>query len=399
MIVETGATTAVFPSDERVREWLVAQGREGDFVELAADPGAEYDAARGDRPRRARAADREAAFARATSSRSPSSPAPKTVQVCVGSSVNSSYEDLARRRRPCCASETLSPDAPVDRDAGVAADPRHDRAQRRLPGPRRRRRAHARAGVRALHRGRPGAARRACLPSGRSTATSPGAAGRPATRCTSARPRPPPRPLCAARSPTRGRSASPPELAAGRPIRRSSDRQIVAPPPADRGAARRARPRGEHDPPPPRGRPVPDVIAGRVTIVVGDDVSTGDMAPDGAVGDEPLAEHRRMREVHVPPAGPRVPRPGARVGRRPDRRRPQLRPGLVARARRDRAALPRHPRRRRQELRAHPPAQPHLPGSPAARLRRTRRTTSAPIGAGRGGSRARAPRSPTEASR
>ena len=43
MIVETGATTAVFPSDERVREWLAAQGREHDWVALAADPGAEYD--------------------------------------------------------------------------------------------------------------------------------------------------------------------------------------------------------------------------------------------------------------------------------------------------------------------------------------------------------------------
>jgi aconitate hydratase len=36
--------------------------------------------------------------------------------------------------------------------------------------------------------------------------------------------------------------------------------------------------------PPPKGCPLPDAIEGRVTIVVEDDVSTGDMAPDGAIG-------------------------------------------------------------------------------------------------------------------
>ncbi len=42
--------------------------------------------------------------------------------------------------------------------------------------------------------------------------------------------------------------------------------------------------RGESIVAPPRGRPVPDAIEGRVAIVVGDDISTGDMAPDGAIG-------------------------------------------------------------------------------------------------------------------
>ncbi len=42
--------------------------------------------------------------------------------------------------------------------------------------------------------------------------------------------------------------------------------------------------RGESIVAPPPGRPVPDAIEGRVTIVVGDDISTGDMAPDGAIG-------------------------------------------------------------------------------------------------------------------
>ncbi|OLE26999.1 MAG: aconitate hydratase [Catenulispora sp. 13_1_20CM_3_70_7] len=43
MGAELGATATVFPSDERVREFLRAEGRQEDFVELAADPDAEYD--------------------------------------------------------------------------------------------------------------------------------------------------------------------------------------------------------------------------------------------------------------------------------------------------------------------------------------------------------------------
>ena len=43
MGAELGATTSVFPSDEVTRAFLKAQGREGDFRELGADPDAEYD--------------------------------------------------------------------------------------------------------------------------------------------------------------------------------------------------------------------------------------------------------------------------------------------------------------------------------------------------------------------
>ena len=40
MVMETGATTGIFPSDEQTRPWLAAQGREEEFVALAADAGA-----------------------------------------------------------------------------------------------------------------------------------------------------------------------------------------------------------------------------------------------------------------------------------------------------------------------------------------------------------------------
>jgi predicted aconitate hydratase len=43
MGAELGATCTVFPSDEAVREFLREQDREEDWIELVADPGAEYD--------------------------------------------------------------------------------------------------------------------------------------------------------------------------------------------------------------------------------------------------------------------------------------------------------------------------------------------------------------------
>ena len=43
MGAELGATSSVFPSDENTRAFLAAQGREGDWRPLSADPGAAYD--------------------------------------------------------------------------------------------------------------------------------------------------------------------------------------------------------------------------------------------------------------------------------------------------------------------------------------------------------------------
>ncbi|HZC84938.1 MAG TPA: aconitate hydratase, partial [Rubrobacter sp.] len=94
MITELGATAAVFPSGERVREWLAAQRREEDYARLAADPDAAYD-----EDEVIDLAELEPLIAKPTS---PGNVVPvreiagtETAQVCVGSSVNSSYEDLA----------------------------------------------------------------------------------------------------------------------------------------------------------------------------------------------------------------------------------------------------------------------------------------------------------------
>ncbi len=43
MGAECGVTTSVFPSDETTKEFLKAQGREKDWVEMTADPDAKYD--------------------------------------------------------------------------------------------------------------------------------------------------------------------------------------------------------------------------------------------------------------------------------------------------------------------------------------------------------------------
>ena len=43
MGAEMGATTSVFPADERVREFMRSQGRENEFVEILPDEGCDYD--------------------------------------------------------------------------------------------------------------------------------------------------------------------------------------------------------------------------------------------------------------------------------------------------------------------------------------------------------------------
>jgi len=59
------------------------------------------------------------------------------------------------------------------------------------------------------------------------------------------------------------------------------DRQIVQPPADGNGVELE---KGANIVPPPAPTPVPESVEGRVLIVVPDDVSTGDMAPDGVLG-------------------------------------------------------------------------------------------------------------------
>ena len=93
MGAECGVTTSVFPSDETTRQFLKAQGREQDWVEVKADEDAEYD----------RVIDLDLSEIVPLTAYPHSPGNIKTVkelegmavdQVCLGSCTNSSYKDL-----------------------------------------------------------------------------------------------------------------------------------------------------------------------------------------------------------------------------------------------------------------------------------------------------------------
>ncbi|MDQ4126991.1 MAG: aconitate hydratase, partial [Actinomycetota bacterium] len=280
MITELGATAAVFPSDERVREWLAAQRREADHVPLAADPDAHYE-----EDEVIDLSELEPLIAKPTS---PGNVVPvrevagtETVQVCVGSSVNSSYEDLATA-------------AAVLRENIV-----HPRVEMTVtPGSRQILDTISRTGVyqdfvaagaRMLE---PvcgpcigvGQAPSAGVPSvrtfNRNFPGRSGASGDQVYLCS---------PATAAATALKGEIADPRELG-DPPVVTSApanpaidDRQILDPPlPEEARSVEIVR--GPNIVPPPEGQPLPETLEGRITIVVEDDVSTGDMAPDGALG-------------------------------------------------------------------------------------------------------------------
>ena len=278
MVMETGATTGIFPSDERTRAWLGEQGREQHWLELAADPEAQYD--------EAETIDLDALEPLIALPSSPGNVVPvreavgeMTRQVCVGSSVNSSYEDLAIVAA-VLKGRTVAPEldltvTPGSRQildmivrSGVYAD-------------------LLAAGARILE-----PACGPCIGMGQAPAAGavsvrtfnrnfPGRSGTADDRvylCS---------PATAAATALRGEIADPrelgelPDLSPPPANPEIDDRQIVLPPGDGRSVELE---KGRNIVPPPPVPPLPDEIAGRVLIKVPDDVSTGDMAPDGALG-------------------------------------------------------------------------------------------------------------------
>jgi aconitate hydratase len=279
MVVETGATAGVFPSDEETRRWLAAQGRERDFRPLAADPGAGYDAVE--------RLDLSRLEPLVAVPHSPGDVVPvaevagtPVVQVCVGSSVNSSYEDLAtvaaalrgRQVHPGIQL-TVTPGSRQILDtigrSGVFQDllaagarllepicgPCIGIGQAPVAG---------RPSLRTFNRnfpGRSGTAEDAvylCSPSTAAASALSGVITDPRTVDWPAL-----------------RPAAPPDTTL-------HERQItgVLPGP-ERGRVEIER--GGNLVPPRRPGPPPGDLEGRVLIVVGDDISTGDMAPDGVI--------------------------------------------------------------------------------------------------------------------
>jgi aconitate hydratase len=94
MIAELGATAGVFPPDDNTRDWLKRQDRADDFVDVGPDDGAEYD----DRIE----IDLSELSPLVAKPHNPDNVVPveevagtEIAQVCIGSSVNSGYNDLA----------------------------------------------------------------------------------------------------------------------------------------------------------------------------------------------------------------------------------------------------------------------------------------------------------------
>jgi aconitate hydratase len=93
MGAEMGVTTSIFPSDEVTRRFLKAQGREKDWAELSADPGADYD--------RVIEVDLSTLEPLVAAPHSPGNvmklsavEGTRADQVCIGSCTNSSYRDM-----------------------------------------------------------------------------------------------------------------------------------------------------------------------------------------------------------------------------------------------------------------------------------------------------------------
>jgi aconitate hydratase len=279
MIAELGATGAVFPSDEQTRAWLEEQGRADDFVDLPSGGQGDYDEEE----------DIDLATLVPLVAR-PSSPGnvvpveevvgTKLAQVCIGSSVNSSYEDLA------LAGSVLRGTRISDELVSATATP----GSRQILDQITRSGTYVdllAAGVRMLEPAcGPCVGMGQAPPSGSASLRTfnrnfPGRSGTADDQvylCS---------PAVAAASMLSGVISDPRELAGvelpPRPEARPEvvQKHILEPAPLEEAAGIEI-PRGPNIKPPPAQKPLPDELQMRVLIVAPDDISTGDLSPDGA---------------------------------------------------------------------------------------------------------------------
>src|SRR6266508_2701116 len=238
MIAELGATGAVFPSDEQTRVWLEEQGRAEDYVELPTGVQGDFD--------EEEEIDLAALVPLVAKPSSPGNVVPveevvgtKLAQVCIGSSVNSSYVDLltagVRMLEPACGPCVGMGQAPPSGSASL----------------------------RTFNRNFPGRS---------------GTADDQVYLCS---------PAVAAAAMLTGLISDPRELPdveiPARPPARPEvvQKHILEPAPAEEAAGIEI-PRGPNIKPPPMHQPPPEELEMRVLIVAPDDISTGDLSPDGA---------------------------------------------------------------------------------------------------------------------
>jgi aconitate hydratase len=279
MIAELGATGAVFPSDAQTLAWLEEQGRSEDYVELPTGGQGDFD--------EEEEIDLAALVPLVAKPSSPGNVVPveevagtELAQVCIGSSVNSSYEDLAltgavlrgSRISERLISATATPGSRQILDqitrsgtyvdllaAGVrmlepACGPCVGMGQAPPSGS---------ASLRTFNRNFPGRS---------------GTADDQVYLCS---------PAVAAASMLTGVISDPRELSGvelpKRPDARPEvvQKHILAPAPAEEASGIEI-PRGPNIKPPPEQKSLPEELEMRVLIVAPDDISTGDLSPDGA---------------------------------------------------------------------------------------------------------------------
>jgi len=282
MIAELGATAAVFPPDERTRDWLRRQQREEDYAEIGPDPGSDYD----DRVE----IDLAALGPLVAKPHNPDNVVPvekvvgtELAQVCMGSSVNSGYQDLAL------------PAAVLADRGGQIVHPSLDATA--TPGSRQIQAAIIESGVyRQLMEGGVRMLEPVCGPcvgmgqappsDGNSLRTFNrnfrGRSGTPSDcvyLCS---------PAVAAVSLLTGRIEDPREYGEAPALLPEpglapylDDLHIIAPADPDEADSIEV-PRGPNIKPPPDHTPLEESLKGRIATKQEDDVSTGDLAPDGA---------------------------------------------------------------------------------------------------------------------
>ena len=357
--------------DEETRRWLAAQERGGRLPPLAADPGAAYDERRADRPV---ALEPLVALPPSPGQRRPGA---EVAGTSVGAGVRRVVgEQLLRRprdgRRRCCAAAPCAP--------GVAAD--GDPGSRqildtiiRVRGVRRPVRAPAR-GCSSRSAGRASASARRRMKGAAVAADVQPQLPRPQRH--RRRRGVPVLPVDGGGQRADRRDHRPADAATGRrcgpPWRRTRRSTSATSSPRRRERAARGRRRARREPRRRRRcrRRCPTTIDAPVLIVVRDDISTGDMAPDGAIAMSVWSNIAACARFMFRRLDPEFHDRARRWGGGLDRRRAQLRAGLVARARRARAAAPRRARHRGRQLRADPPAQPHRRRRRPPRHRRRR---------------------------
>jgi aconitate hydratase len=279
MIAELGATGAVFPADAETRRALEEQQRAEDFTELPTGGTGDFD--------EEEHIDLATLVPLVAKPSSPGNVVPveelvgtPIQQVCIGSSVNSSYEDLAicgavmrgERISEELVSATATPGSRQILDQITRSGTYVDLLM---------------AGVRMLEPAcGPCVGMGQAPPSGANSLRTfnrnfPGRSGTADDQvflCS---------PAVAAASMLTGVISDPRELSVPelpeRPIARPEvvQKHILEPAPEDEAASVEV-PRGPNIFPPPEQKELPNVLVGRVLIVAPDDISTGDLSPDGA---------------------------------------------------------------------------------------------------------------------